>query len=193
MQEMQETEVWSLSWKDLLKEEMATYSSILVWELSWTEKCHGLQSLESEGLSMHTLEAHAHKHTQNHSFLITASWGRFPFTNVILQIRWWRHTKTDCLAWGCHIACQWQRCDSNEGCLAPPSCLVRGGSRDSSFAHRTHLPRRLCSLSCLLAPFPNQASSHDWSVVFICSTFTLNHPHRKYTSLFSHNSLWRDF
>ena len=149
--------------------------------------------MESERLSMRTLKAHAHKRTKNRSFFITASWGRFPFINIILQIRWWRHTKTECLAWGCHIACQWQSCDSNEGCLAPPSGLGCGRSRDSSFAYRTHLPPRPRSLSCSLAPFSNQASSHGWSMVFICSTFTLNHPHRKYTSLFSNNFLWKGF
>ena len=32
MQEMQETKVWSLSWEDLLEEEMATHSSTLPGE-----------------------------------------------------------------------------------------------------------------------------------------------------------------
>ena len=33
MQEMQETWVWSLGWKDLLEWEMATLSSILAWKI----------------------------------------------------------------------------------------------------------------------------------------------------------------
>ena len=37
MQEMQEMWVRSLDWEDLLEEEMATYSSILAWEIQWTE------------------------------------------------------------------------------------------------------------------------------------------------------------
>ena len=38
MQEMQETWVQSLGQEDPLEEEMATYSSILAWRISWTEE-----------------------------------------------------------------------------------------------------------------------------------------------------------
>ena len=34
---MQETWVRSLGWEDLLEKEMATLSSILAWEIPWTE------------------------------------------------------------------------------------------------------------------------------------------------------------
>ena len=34
--------VWSLGQEDPLEEEMATHSSILAWEISWTEKPEGL-------------------------------------------------------------------------------------------------------------------------------------------------------
>jgi len=34
---MQETCVQSLGWGDPLKKEMATHSSILAWEIPWTE------------------------------------------------------------------------------------------------------------------------------------------------------------
>ena len=37
---MQKTQVRSLGQEDLLEKEMATYSSVLVWEIPWTEK-HG--------------------------------------------------------------------------------------------------------------------------------------------------------
>ena len=40
-----ETWVPSLSWEDPLEEEMATPSSILAWEISWTEDPGGLQSM----------------------------------------------------------------------------------------------------------------------------------------------------
>ena len=36
----QETRVQSLSQEDLLGQEMATHSSILAWEIPWTEKAH---------------------------------------------------------------------------------------------------------------------------------------------------------
>ena len=48
---MQETQVQSLVGKEPLEEEMATYSSILAWEIPWTEEPGGLQStgLQSVG------------------------------------------------------------------------------------------------------------------------------------------------
>ena len=42
---MQETQVWPLGWEDPLEKEMATHSSILVWEIPWTEEPGGLQSM----------------------------------------------------------------------------------------------------------------------------------------------------
>ena len=48
MQEIQETWVQSLGWKDPLEEEMATYSSIFAWRIPWTEEPGGLQSVGSQ-------------------------------------------------------------------------------------------------------------------------------------------------
>ena len=42
---MQETWVQSLGWEDPLEKEMATHSSILAWEIPWTEELDGLQSM----------------------------------------------------------------------------------------------------------------------------------------------------
>ena len=42
---MQEMRVQSLGQEDLLEEEMATHSSILAWEIPWTEEPGGLQSM----------------------------------------------------------------------------------------------------------------------------------------------------
>ena len=43
-----ETQVQSLGWKDPLEEEMSTHSSILAWEIPWTEEPDGrLQSIGS--------------------------------------------------------------------------------------------------------------------------------------------------
>ena len=44
MQELQEAWVQSLGQEDPPKEEMATYFSILPWEIPWTEEPGGLQS-----------------------------------------------------------------------------------------------------------------------------------------------------
>jgi len=45
MQEMQESQVPSLGWEDLLEKEMATHSRILAWRISWTEEPGRLQSI----------------------------------------------------------------------------------------------------------------------------------------------------
>ena len=41
---MRETWVHSLGWEDPLDKGMATHSSILAWEIPWTEEPGGLQS-----------------------------------------------------------------------------------------------------------------------------------------------------
>ena len=43
----QGTQVPSLGQEHPLKEEMATHSSILAWEIPWTEEPGGLQSIRS--------------------------------------------------------------------------------------------------------------------------------------------------
>ena len=45
---MQETQVQSLDWEDPLEKEIATNSSILAWEIPWTEEPGGLQFLGSQ-------------------------------------------------------------------------------------------------------------------------------------------------
>ena len=45
---MQETQVRPLDREDPLEKEMATHSSILAWEIPWTEEPGGLQSVDSQ-------------------------------------------------------------------------------------------------------------------------------------------------
>ena len=47
---MQETRVRSLGLKDSLEKGMATHSSILAWEIPWTEEPGGLQSMRVSGV-----------------------------------------------------------------------------------------------------------------------------------------------
>ena len=49
---MQESWVLSLGWEDPLEKEMATHSSILAWEIPWTEDPGGLQSMASKESDM---------------------------------------------------------------------------------------------------------------------------------------------
>ena len=43
---MQETQVRSQGWEDLLEKGMATRSSILAWRIPWAEETGSLQSME---------------------------------------------------------------------------------------------------------------------------------------------------
>ena len=45
---MQETQVRFLGQEDSLEKEMATHSSIVAWEIPWTEEPGGLQSIGSQ-------------------------------------------------------------------------------------------------------------------------------------------------
>ena len=45
---MQEMQVQSLGQEDPLEKEMATHSSVLAWEIPWTEAPGGLQSMGSQ-------------------------------------------------------------------------------------------------------------------------------------------------
>ena len=48
IQGTKEMQVGSLAWEDPLEKEMATHSSILTWEIPWTEELGGLQSMGSQ-------------------------------------------------------------------------------------------------------------------------------------------------
>ena len=47
LKSLEQKQGWSLGWEDPLEEEMATNSSILAWEIPWTEEPGGLQSMGS--------------------------------------------------------------------------------------------------------------------------------------------------
>ena len=58
---MQETWVPSLGWEDPLEKEKATHSSILAWEIPWTEEPGGLQCMGSQESNMtERLNHHCH-------------------------------------------------------------------------------------------------------------------------------------
>ena len=48
MQEMREIQVRSLGGEDPLERDIATHSSVLVWEVPWIEEPGGLQSMGSQ-------------------------------------------------------------------------------------------------------------------------------------------------
>ena len=69
MQEMKEMWVWSLGQEDPLEKEMATHSSILAWEVPWTEELCGLQSRGFRSVQHDWVYKHTHTHTHTHIFL----------------------------------------------------------------------------------------------------------------------------
>ena len=74
MQEMQEPQVQFLSQEDPPEEEMATHSSILAWEIPWSEEPGGLQSMESQRVRHDWAQVHVltHTHTHTHTRTVTA-------------------------------------------------------------------------------------------------------------------------
>ena len=57
---MQEKQVQFLGWEDPMEKKMATHSSILAWEIPWTEEPEGIQSMGSQGVSDDWLSVRAH-------------------------------------------------------------------------------------------------------------------------------------
>ena len=84
---MQETQVQSLGREDLLEKEMATHSSILAWEIPWTEEPGGLQSMGWKELDTTEQPTHVHACTHTHTHTHT------------LGLLWWLSGKeSDCSA-----------------------------------------------------------------------------------------------
>ena len=58
---MQKMQVRSLGWEDPLEQEMATQSSILAWEIPWTEEPGGLQSMGLQRVGHDLVSEHTHR------------------------------------------------------------------------------------------------------------------------------------
>ena len=56
---MQETWVRSQGWEDPLEKGMATHSSILAWEIPWTEEPGRVQSMASQRVRHNSVSEHA--------------------------------------------------------------------------------------------------------------------------------------
>ena len=68
---MQEMQIQFLDQKDPLEEEMATHSSILAWEIPWTEELGGPQPMGLQKRVRHDLATKQNKllHTSESQFL----------------------------------------------------------------------------------------------------------------------------
>ena len=86
MQEMQETQVWSLGLEDPLAWEMTTHSSILAWKIPWTEEPGKLQSMRSQEVGYNWVTKHTHTVVQDDTFVGTR-WrvtGNFPLLFFVM-------------------------------------------------------------------------------------------------------------
>ena len=54
----------SLGWEDPLEKEMAIHSSLLAWEISWTEEPGGLLSIRSQRIGHNLLTERAHTESE---------------------------------------------------------------------------------------------------------------------------------
>ena len=66
---MQEMQVRSLGQEDPLEEEMAIQSSILGWEIPWTEEPGGLQSMGSQRVGHDQARVCVHMYACTHTHL----------------------------------------------------------------------------------------------------------------------------
>ena len=72
MQHTQEMQVQSLGQEDPLVEEMATHSSILAWEIPWTEEPGWLQFMGSQRVRHDWENKHIDTHTQMYTHTIVS-------------------------------------------------------------------------------------------------------------------------
>ena len=72
----QETQVWPLGWEYPLQKQMATHSSVLIWEIPWTEEPDRLWSMGSQRVRLDLATKwqqqwysvlHTHTHTHTHT------------------------------------------------------------------------------------------------------------------------------
>ena len=101
---MWETQVWSLNWEDPLEKETAIYSSILAWEIPWTEEPGGLQSTGSQRGEHHW--ATNSNNTENiTSFLFFLNLENFGWWLYLLNFSF--HAELSCLpfasTWNLHM------------------------------------------------------------------------------------------
>ena len=61
-------QVWTLVWEDPLEREMKTHSSILAWEMPWTEELGRLQSMGSQKVGQHNLATKQQQTWQSNQF-----------------------------------------------------------------------------------------------------------------------------
>ena len=102
---MQETQVQSLGWEDPLEKEIATLSSILAWEIWWTEEPGRLQSMGPQRVG------HDFRTKQQHASYLKLNSEEVPvmapvLSECIIMLERQNYVKQrtiSCLLWACFI------------------------------------------------------------------------------------------
>ena len=106
---VQETWVWSMGWEDPLEAGMATHSSILAWEVPWTEEPGKLQSMELQRVRLDWVTKHTLQVTCIHITLREAIATVFCWTESEMKARrpWWLSGKESACQSGRHGLDPW--------------------------------------------------------------------------------------
>ena len=79
MQEIQETQIWSLGQEDPLEVGMTTHSSVLAWRIPWIEEAGRLQSMGSQSQTqLKQLSTYTHMHIFKRSSLVAQTVNNLP-------------------------------------------------------------------------------------------------------------------
>ena len=149
---MQEIWVRSRSREDPLEKEVPTHTSILAWEIPWTQEPGGLQSMESQRVR-HDLLAKQ----QQHNIYSKVPKSRYPF---ITQIK--RHTRSSTLE-GSHL-CLPAITPRNVHCInAWFGESMGSGSAQEARQFRAGCPSCLHHLSCVPCRYDVDSKSPDLS------------------------------
>ena len=83
---MQETQVRSMGQEDPLEKEIAMHSSILAWEIPWTEEFDRLQFMGSKRVGHNLAMDHEHERRRVYSLSQGSLYNLEPFTNINIII-----------------------------------------------------------------------------------------------------------
>ena len=95
--ETQERRVQTLAWEDPPEEGLTTHSSILAWEISWTEEPRWLQSTASQRVGHNWACTHTHSHIlfgHYDNYLV------FCYLVYLERFSWWLRWLSICLQCG---------------------------------------------------------------------------------------------
>ena len=142
MQETQEAQVWSPDWEDPLEEEMTTQSSIVAWEIRWTEEPGRLQFMGSQRVG-HDLATKQQQQTSFRKVLYIYP-EKFFLSLVIFIIKYLFNVILNSISLILFVNCCWNvKCMINVYLILFPATLLNSLVISTNFLE--------CVLECLYA------------------------------------------